>query len=120
MNQLITQIIGTVVRAGLTALSAFLIQRRLMTSEQAGQLSSMLFDQIINALPAAAALAWSAWQKYKSRSKLLTALMLPPGSTENCLHAYIASGAATPVITTPPNTSPGVPEAQPKKEQNDK
>ena len=52
------------------------------------------------------ALGWSWWKIHGNRVKLLTALALPDGATENDLNAHMASGATAPSVLTPPNTVP--------------
>lgn len=55
-------------------------------------------------------IGWSLWEKYRERSKLLTALMMPALSTEDELKARVKTGV-TPSILTPSNTIPGIPIA---------
>ena len=109
LNPLVLQIIGSWVRAGLTLVSGFLIQKHIVTAAQGESLSTMLIDQITNSIPAIAAIVWSMWHKYASRSKLMTALMLG-GTTEDAVTTHIDSGAVTPTVLTPPATVPGVPD----------
>jgi hypothetical protein len=82
-------------------LSTYLIQHHIVTASQGESLSSTLFAQAINALPGVAALAWSMWQKYGARLKLVTALTMPPGTTIAQVEQKIASGAPLP----PPDLS---------------
>lgn len=110
MNPLYKEIIGSWVRAALVSLSAFLVQRHIVTEQQGESLIAMWFDQIINALPGIVALVWSWWQKHSSRKVLNTALTLPAGVTEDQVRAYIASGATVPTVNTPSNTVPGIPK----------
>ena len=100
MNPLVVDIIGTWVRAALLAISAVLIQHHIVTAAQGEALSTQLFTQIINSLPAVAALGWSMWQKYGSRLKLVTALTMPAGTTENAVVAKIATGVGVPAVST--------------------
>lgn len=51
------------------------------------------------------ALGWSWWKIHRNQIKLLTALSLPQGSTENDVKAAVASGAA-PSVLTPTNVVP--------------
>ncbi len=102
MNPLFQQAIGSLLRYGLIGLSAYLVKH--------GIWSDSLAERFVEAaVPALVAIAWSFYQKYRARVEKLTALMLPPGSTENDLKAHIKSGEPTPAVTTPPNTAPGVP-----------
>lgn len=100
MNPLYKEIVGTWVRAGLVAVSAVLIQHHIVTAAQGDALSAQLFDQILNAVPAVMALAWSMTQKYGSRLKLVTALTMPAGATETAVEAKIAAGVGIPPVTT--------------------
>lgn len=109
MNPLIKQIIIGWARAALISLSAILVQHHIVTASQGEGLSAMLLDQFINSLPGLVALASSAWQKYRSRQKLLVALM-PGPKTEDEVIAHIAAGLPVPSVLTPSNTVPGVPD----------
>lgn len=100
MNPLVVDIIGTWVRAALVAISAYLIQHHIVTAQQGEALSSQVFTQVINSLPAIAALGWSMWQKYGARLKLVTALTMPVGATENAVVAKIATGVGVPAVST--------------------
>ena len=110
MNPLYVAIIGTWVRAGLLIVSTYLIQHHIVTATQGETLSTMWFDQILNALPGIVALVWSNYDKIWARVKLMTALWLPKGATENAVTAKIATGEPTPSVHTPPDTVPGVPK----------
>lgn len=102
MNPIYKEIIGTWVRAALHFLSAFLIQHRIVTAAQGEAVASMLFDQILNSLPALGSLAWSWWQKRTSRQKLDIALKLPAGATEADVKAVQqAAKAKEPSIAGP-------------------
>ena len=103
MNTLIQQALGAIIRWFLAWLSGYLVTAGIWKGEDAEKYVAAATLGIL-------ALGWSLWQKYKSRSKFLTALMLPPGSTENDVKAHIASGAATPTVTTPSDTSPEIPK----------
>lgn len=54
-------------------------------------------------------LAWSQRNVMLSRAKLLVALM-PGMHTEDDVNAHLAAKLPTPALTTPSNTSPGVPQ----------
>ena len=106
MNPLLQSALTSALRWALAGLAGYMVTHGIFTDDQAGKL-------IEAAVPAAIALGWSLWEKSNARKKVLTALMMPSGSTEDDLKAHIASGAATPTIFTPPSTPPGVPAPQP-------
>lgn len=108
MNPLYTAIIGSVVRAILTAISGYLISKKILTAQQGESAVAMIGSQILNSLPGLAALAWSFFQKHASRSKLMTSLMLGE-VTEDAVKAHLESGAPKPTVFTPPETVPSVP-----------
>jgi len=100
VNPLYTEIIGSWVRTGLGMLSIVLISHHLVTATQGEALTTLWFTQIMNSIPAAISLGWGAWQKFKSRQKLVTALTMPVGTTENAVVAKIATGVGVPAVTT--------------------
>lgn len=106
MNPLVVDIIMTWVRAGLIAASTYLIQHHVVTSSQGEALSSQLTAYILSTLPAIAALAWGAWDKYGARLQLNTALTMPANVTVQAVNAKIASGIGVPPATTPIDVVP--------------
>lgn len=106
MNPLLTSALTSALRWALAILAGYLVKH--------GIFSDDLAERCIEAgIPALLALGWSLWEKSNARKKVLTALMMPIGSTENDLKAHIASGAPTPTVFTPPSTAPGVPLSPP-------
>lgn len=101
MNPIVQAALGSILRWVLAIWAGYLVKAGIWTGSEAD-------TYIATAVLALLALGWSVWNKYKSRVTLLTALMLPQGSTENDAKARVALGA-TPSILTPPNTAPGVP-----------
>lgn len=99
LNPLVVNIIGTWVRAGLLILSTWLIQHHIVTAQQGEQLATALYAQALNALPGLAAIGLSIWQKYRSRLKIVTALTMPVGATEQQVEQKIASGVPLPSAT---------------------
>lgn len=100
MNPMVTEIIGSVVRWGITALVALLAGKSLLTPEQSAKLSSP--EVILYVTGIVVPLAWSIYQKYVSRQKLLTGLASPNGTTEAEVEQQVKSG----VVTPPPVTLP--------------
>lgn len=112
ISPLIQQIIGSLVRAGMVALSAFFIQHNIITADQGAKAVPMLVSQVTAAIPALLALAWSFWQKHTARAKLMTSLM-QGGITEDQVDNHIKMGLPKPTVFTPAATVPGIP-ANPK------
>ena len=76
-------VLGSLVRAGLTMLTGFLLERHLVSKEIADQFVSDGVARVLIAVPAVLALAWSVWVKIRGRARFLTALQSPPGTTED-------------------------------------
>ena len=102
MNPILQSAIGSILRWALALLAGYIVKKGIWTE---GDATTYVSAGTLALL----ALGWSLWQKYTARSKTLTALMMPAGSTEDELKAHIASGAPTPSVLTPSNTAPGVP-----------
>ena len=100
LQELLLQIVGTWVRAALTLLSGILIAHHAITAPQGEQLGSMLFSQILNALPGLVAQVWSMVQKTKMAQKVQTALAMPMGSTSQDLNAKLATPGGTVKLLT--------------------
>lgn len=75
MNPLLAQALGAIFRLLLAGVAGFLVQHGIWTQADATQ-------YVAAAALALVALAWSLWQKYKSRIHFLTALEMPAGTTE--------------------------------------
>jgi len=101
MNPILQSAIGSILRWALAIIAGYIVKKGIWTATDAT-------TYIEAGTMALLALGWSLWEKYSKRSKLLTALMLPAGSTENDVNAHLASGAGTPSVLTPPDTAPGV------------
>ncbi len=108
MNPILVQILMALAQTGLAAVGGYLVAHHIITASQADSLTKDLLGHLVLALPLLAGLALTLWNKYKGRVKLLVALQ-PGVHTEDQVNQIIKSGAATPTITTPSNTSPGVP-----------
>lgn len=104
MNPIVQSQLASLLRSLMWVGATLLVKKGLLTGTQA--------EGICEALATAAvALAWSYWKNHTNRVKVLTALTMPVGSTENDLKEKVASGA-TPAILTPVNQPPEA--AQPK------
>lgn len=95
----VQQIIGTVVRAALVWLAAWLATRHVTISD------SQVLQLAAWATPLLAALAWSVWQKYGARQKQLVAQTMRAGVTEAQVESRLANGPA-PSVLTPKNEQP--------------
>ena len=103
MNPVLQAAAASVLRWLLAIAAGYLVRAGIWTGVDAEA-------YIATAALAILALWWSLWEKYKSRVTLLTALMMPAGTTENGVKAVVASGVVTPSVHTPPDTVPGVPK----------
>jgi hypothetical protein len=103
MNPILQEAVGSILRYGLMILATVLVKHGIWTASAAE-------GYVEAAVSALLALAWSYRKIISARVKLLTALMMPVGATENDVNAKIKSGAATPTVLTPANTVPGVPK----------
>lgn len=103
MNPMLSSFIGAIVRYALMGLAGYAVQHGLFTETDATKYAEA-------AAVAAPVLAWSLYQKYKGRQKLVTALAAPAGMTENDLEAHIkrakAIGESLPSVTTPKDEAP--------------
>ena len=103
MNPMMQEAIGSILRWVLAIGAGYLVQHGIWTQGDAS-------SYVAAAAMGLVALGWSMWQKYGARVKLLTALTMPSGTTENEVVAKVNLGVPVPSVTTPPNTVPGVPK----------
>jgi hypothetical protein len=101
VNPILSSALGSILRYGLMILATFLVKKGIWTESAAE-------GYVEAAVVALLALGWSYWKIHANRIKLLTALTMPEGSTENDVKAVIASGESTPSVLTPANTTPTV------------
>lgn len=104
MNPLTFDIVGSFVRAGLMFISGWLVEHHVWTPEQSASFSERLYVYILAALPGLVGLVWSAFTNYRKRVKLVTALSLPAGKTEEHLEQVVSKGN-TPPVTLPKDQS---------------
>lgn len=109
MNPFYQNLLAAFVRKGLTALSGILVAHKFMSQSQGDSWMAAGTDYLIDSIPAALAVAWSWVTAYMNRKKILTALTLPQGSTENDVKEAIKN-EVTPTVKTPSNTIPGTPD----------
>lgn len=96
----VSQVIGVLVRAVVVFLVGWIAAHGgpSFTDDQVTKVVSEI-------VPLAAVLAWSLWQKYRGRQKLLTGIASNAGLSENHVEMLVASGQA-PSIMTPKHVSP--------------
>jgi len=99
MNPILTSALGSILRYCLMLLVPYFVKHGIWTESAAE-------GYVEAAVAGLLALGWSWWKIHGNRVKLLTALALPPGVTENDLNRHIAGGGAVPSISTPPDTVP--------------
>lgn len=97
----IQQVVGALVRALVMWVAGYLAARGITVSDdQTMQVVAWL-------TPLVAALAWSLWQKYTGRKKLVVALGTGKAMTEHEVEARIADPATpTPSVLTPKTEIP--------------
>ena len=103
MNPLLQEALASIVRSILKLGAGYLVARGVWTQGDATTYVSAAALAMIG-------FGWSYWTTYSSRIKLLAALTMPAGATENQVIAKVASGAITPIVSTPADTIPGVPK----------
>ena len=100
MNPLLVEALGSIVRAGLNIVAGYLVTAGIWTSGDAEK-------YVAAAALAVISIGWSVWQKYGMRGKLVTALALPSGVTENEAHrVWKDEGVKTPPVTLPKDEPP--------------
>lgn len=100
MNPLVVDLLGSLFRWGLTGLSAYLVTKGIWTQEQATQFVAAVALALVS-------LCWTLWKTYSKRLKFVTALTLPPGSTERDVEQRIQSPIlSTPAASTPKDVAP--------------
>jgi hypothetical protein len=110
LDPITVDFLGVLVRAFLTYLGGYLVAHHVI-NDAANELYVTHFTHvIILSLPAAGSILWGLYVRYRGRRKLMVALM-PGVHTEDQVNAIIKSGQATPTVSTPSSTIPGVPAA---------
>lgn len=103
MNPFIQQVIGTFLRTFLVWLSGWLVAHNLQ-----GFSDTQITSIIAYLAPMVVALAWSLFQKWVGRKKLLTALGSPIKMSEQQLERVVSTGG-TPSVTTAKTEVPQLP-----------
>lgn len=98
----VQSIIGVVIRAAVVALATWVAAHGgpSFTDDQVTKIVSEV-------VPVAAVIAWSIYQKFRARQKLMVAQAAPHPLSENHVEMLIASGQA-PSVMTPKHESPSL------------
>ena len=99
MNPILQEALGSLLRWTLMLGAAYIVKKGIWTE---GDATKYVEAGVVALLT----LGWSLWEKYKSRIKLLTALTMPIGSTENDLKAAVSTGIDIPALSTPTDVIP--------------
>jgi len=90
MNPILVEAAGSIVRAGLNVAAGWLVAHGIWSSSDA--------EKYVGALALAlVSVGWSLWQHWGMRSKLVTAMAMPAGVTENQVHELVKD----PLVNTP-------------------
>lgn len=108
MLNVIIDIAGTYLRYLMVGIGAWLVSRHVGTAEQMNTLTTEMLHYLELGAPIIVALLWGAAKNIWNKQAVLTALMMPKGSTEDDLKYQIKTGIV-PTVTTPSDTAPGVP-----------
>jgi hypothetical protein len=108
-NPLVTEMIGSLVRAALVYLGGFVVSHGIWTASDLERYASGLTLILI-------AVGWSWWQKRNMRTKLVTAMAMPAGVSENDVKALVNDpNVATPSVTLPKDQVAQMPPLVPLK-----
>jgi hypothetical protein len=93
MDPFYRALIGSVVRWLMTSIGSYLVAQHVLAADQTDRLTTDVVNHAMMAAPIVVAIAWSVWQKYRSRIKFLTALEVPAGTSERKVDALVKNGA---------------------------
>ena len=101
MNPLLKEALESAARSLLKIIAGYLVARGIWSNEQAA-------SYIAPAAVALVGLGLSLWKTYTSRRKLVTALAMPGGSTEQQVKIVIDNPrVVTPPVSLPKDQAPG-------------
>lgn len=92
MPELFKSWIGVIIRMALTIFSTWLISKKILTPDQA---TGFLDSVTVGITGFVATLAWSLFQKYRSKLKFFTALELPANANAETVKTVIADTPAS-------------------------
>ncbi len=98
MNPLWSSAIGAILRWALAMGAGWLVEHGIWTSSDASTYVTAASLGLLS-------IGWSLWRKYTGRVKLLTALSLSAGTSENDLKDHIRLGLPMPSLNTKPDDS---------------
>jgi hypothetical protein len=98
------QILGTFVRWALTAVSAWLISKGIISQEQS---DAWMTELVIGIVGATVPLLWALWNRVSHRVGFLTALQLPAGSTPQDVQEVTKDLSATDKVAKALTTQEG-------------
>lgn len=113
MNPVLLDLLTALAKWGVTVFFTWLTAKHVITAPEGDRFATAIISHLAMWIAMGSPLAWIIWGKIKARQKLMMALSMPEGSTENEVKAAIKAGEPTPTVWTPPNTIPGVPEVKP-------
>lgn len=93
MNPILSAALGSILRWALAIVAGYLVKHGVWDSAEAASYVAAASLGILS-------LGLSIWNKYRGRIKLLTALAMTPGTTEDEVKSHIAAGGPTPSVTT--------------------
>lgn len=99
MNPLLSEALASVVRSVLKLGAGYLVARGVWSQGDATTYVSAAALALVG-------LGWSYWTTYAQRQKLLVALTVRPGTTEQEITQRVATGVGIPPISTPANVVP--------------
>lgn len=108
-NPLVLEFLGVLARALLSSAAGYLVAHHVLSADQSERYVVAFAHDFVLAAPAIGAAAWGLFVRYRGKQKLLVALSSDVKMSENEAAAIVKSGYATPTVTTPKNTVPGVP-----------
>lgn len=96
MTELLTKILGSLVRAALVALSGWLVAHHQIADPAAASWVEAAYTNVMNVLPGLIAVIWSAWAKKNDVVVTNTALAAPAGATIEDVKETIKAGKGQP------------------------
>jgi hypothetical protein len=104
MNPLMSEALKAIFRWLFAICAGFFVSKGIWTDEAASIYVGAAAVGVVSLL-------WSLWDKYHSRLKLLSALLLEPGSTEH-MASQLAKSPEAPSATTPKDETPQLTETK--------
>lgn len=93
MPVFIQQVVGGLLRTTIAGALGWLVINGWITDQVATEFTAALVSLIL-------VVAWSAWEKYANRKKLMVALTVPEGTTEAKVERIVKAEGAPSVMTS--------------------